>query len=75
MYPLQAYSVPLIMHQAGILIHIQASPPLTLMSSMHFLGSELLHLCKIFFCAVFLFNITYGGNWGQRLVNGSGGLH
>jgi hypothetical protein len=61
MHPLQANTVALIMHQADIAIDIQASLPLTLMSSMHFFGPELLHFAKIFF-RHYLFNITYGGN-------------
>jgi hypothetical protein len=62
-HPLQAYSVTLIMHQTDVPMHIQASLPLTPMSSVHFFGPELLHLCKKFsFDTVFLFNVTCGGN-------------
>jgi hypothetical protein len=62
MYPLQAYSVALITHQADVPIHIKASLPLTLMSSMHFMGPNYYIFAEIFLGIVFLFNITCGGN-------------
>jgi hypothetical protein len=51
MNPLQAYSMALIMHQTDVPIHIQASLPVTPMSSMHSFGPKLLHLCKNIFLA------------------------
>jgi Na+-driven multidrug efflux pump len=49
---LQAHRVALITHQPDLPLHIQASLPLTPMSSMHFLGPEVLRLCKKFLSAL-----------------------
>jgi hypothetical protein len=62
MHPLQAYSSAFITHQADVPIHIQASRPLTPMSSMRFLGVNCYILQKFSFGTVFAFNSIYGGN-------------